>query len=185
MFELNLEKLNEYIKTDHFKMEDLRSAEKLVFRGVFMGTIDLEDAYFLIPIHKNSRKYLQLEFSGILYEFTCLPFGLTVSPFIYTKVLRVVVNYLRSKGLLSVIYMDDMLCLGNNFNECDINLRETIKTLTSLGFLISNKKSNLIPSTRCKYLGFIIDSVKLSIEPTEVKKSNIKSAIDSISKKDK
>ena len=57
-------------------MEDIRSVEKLIFPSYFMGSIDLEDAYFSVPIHKSSRKYLRFKFLNKLYEFTCLPFGL-------------------------------------------------------------------------------------------------------------
>ena len=73
-------------------MEDIRSVEK--FPSYFMGSIDLEDAYFSIPIHKSSRKYLRFKFLNKLYEFTCLPFGLNISPYIYTKLMKIPMNYL-------------------------------------------------------------------------------------------
>ena len=65
-------------------METIETAGKLMLHNCYMTTIDLEDAHFLIPIHKNSRKFLRFQFAGALYKFTCLPFGLNISPFIYT-----------------------------------------------------------------------------------------------------
>lgn len=165
-FILNLKKLNKFIVTEHFKLEDLRAAMKLVMQGDFMASIDLEDAYFAIPIHRDYCKFLRFEFQGQLYEFLVLPFGLATSPFVFTKVMKPIVNYLRSKGYKSVIYLDDILCIGKNFDSCKQNLKATENLLLRLGFTISYKKSQLIPSTSCKFLGFIIDSLLYQIKPT-------------------
>lgn len=56
-----------------------------------MSTIDLKDAYYLVPVNKNHREYLKLEFNNKLYQFTCLPFGLSSSPFLFTKIMKTVV----------------------------------------------------------------------------------------------
>ncbi|CAD6227319.1 GSCOCG00011975001-RA-CDS, partial [Cotesia congregata] len=78
---------------------------------MFMGSVDIKDAYFAIPIHKSNRKYLRFRFQAQLYEFTCLPFGFCESPYVFTKLMKPVMTYLRSMGFLSVIYLDDILCL--------------------------------------------------------------------------
>lgn len=43
---LNLKILNTHIQTDHFKIEDLRTAVKLMTQNCYMATCDLKDAYF-------------------------------------------------------------------------------------------------------------------------------------------
>ena len=182
-FIFNLKNLNKNITAPHFKMENIKTAEKLIFQKCFMATIDVEDAYFLIPIHKSRRKYLRFEFQGTLYEFTCLPFGLNVSPFVYTKILKIVVNLLRSRGFTSVIYLDDILIIDKDFYKCQQNIRETINLLESLGFIIRYKKSNLRPSTRSSYLGFILDSETLTVELTKKKINNLKKKLKIIKRK--
>ena len=42
---------------------------------------------------------------------TCLPFGLSSVPRIFTKLLKPVVAYLRSKGVRCMIYIDDILLI--------------------------------------------------------------------------
>lgn len=79
-FILNLKKLNEFIVAPHFKMEDIKTALKLITRNCFMATIDLKDSYFLIPISKKFRKFLRFSFNNQLYEFNVLPFGLSTAP---------------------------------------------------------------------------------------------------------
>lgn len=45
-FILNLKSLNKFIDTKHFKIEDLRTALKLISKDYFMAKLDLKDAYF-------------------------------------------------------------------------------------------------------------------------------------------
>lgn len=176
-FILNLKKLNQFIKAPHFKLEDIRTAARLIFPGVHMCTIDLRDAYYLISIQKESRRFLRFEFEGQLFQFTCLPFGLSMAPFIFTKIMKPVVRHLRLRGYSSVIYLDDFLCVEENAEKCIKNVRETVEMLEFLGFLINEEKSNTRPSTRCRFLGFVIDSERFSIELTEEKRERLSKAV--------
>lgn len=95
-FILNLKKLNKFIQTPHFKLEDMRTVMKLVSQDAFMYKLDMKDAYFLVPVHPNYRKYLRFWVGGNLFELTCLPFGLSTSPYVFTKVMRPVISGLRA-----------------------------------------------------------------------------------------
>lgn len=86
-----------------------------------------------------------------LWEFVCLPFGLNTAPWLYTKITKPVVNVLREKGFVSVVYLDDWLCLGKNIKECSKNIESTQQLLRSLGYLINESKSKLIPSTDASF----------------------------------
>ena len=62
-----------------------------------MTSIDLKDAYYSIPIAEEHQKYLKFIWRDQLYAFTSLPMGLTSGPRIFTKVLKPIFSYLRSK----------------------------------------------------------------------------------------
>lgn len=79
-FILILKELNEFLVVTHFKMEDARIACKLIRKKSYAATIDLKHAYYLLPIHESYSKYLRFSFDGVLYEFTCFPFGLSSAP---------------------------------------------------------------------------------------------------------
>lgn len=182
-FVLNLKKLNKFITTDHFKMEDIRTAIKLLSKDSFLASIDLRDAFNLISIQVNNRKFLRFSWKGQLFEFTCLPFGLCTAPWVFTKLLKPVANLLRKSGHMSVVYLDDWLCLGKTYNSCQINVQKTIEILVNLGFVINYEKSDLTPDKKCQYLGFILDSSKMTIELPEKKKEKILSKIKEIKNK--
>lgn len=72
-------------------METVKTAVKLIKKGAQMITIYLKDAYFHIPIHPLSRRYLRFaaKLKGKIrhYQLTCLPFGIASAPRIFTKVM--------------------------------------------------------------------------------------------------
>ena len=116
-FILNLKNLNKFMDPPHFKIEDMKTALKMLSRDCFMTKIDLKDAYFLIPIREKDRKFLRFCFNGTLFEFNALPFGLCTGPWEYTKINKPVVHFLRAKGHKSVVYLDDFLLFGRNAEE--------------------------------------------------------------------
>lgn len=157
-FILNLKKLNQFMSVDHFLMENYKTVINLLSKDAFMASIDLEDAFLTVPIHPTSRKYLRFIFQGVLYEFWTLPFGLCKSPWLFSKILRPPVAYLRKSGILLVDYLDDFLILDVSYEKCETNVKVVLDLLRELGFLVSLKKSSLIPQKICKYLGFIFNS---------------------------
>lgn len=176
-FILNLKKLNQFLDPPHFKMEDYRTAAKLIQGIRFMATIDLKDAYFFISIDINSRKYLRFYFDNKLFEFQCMPFGLSVAPFCFTKLMKPVLKNLRQAGIACVNYLDDFLILGDTFEDCQRNVHFTVSVLQSLGFLINREKSALTPCLRQQFLGFIFDSRNLRLELPMDKRLKIQSLI--------
>ncbi|XP_072384478.1 uncharacterized protein [Diabrotica undecimpunctata] len=118
---LNLKKFNKFVENVHFKIEDNKVVVRLISQGCFMSKIDLKDAYHLIPVQKSHRKYLRFIFKGTLYEYNCLPFGLSCAPRIFTKILKPIVGILREKGVLLTVYLDDFLILGKSYKECEHN----------------------------------------------------------------
>ena len=48
--------------------------------GEWVTSIDFKDAYFHIPIHSQSRKYMRFHVQGRSYQFKALPFGLSRAP---------------------------------------------------------------------------------------------------------
>ncbi|XP_057337594.1 uncharacterized protein LOC130675769 [Microplitis mediator] len=176
-FILNLKNLNKFIAAPHFKMEDIRTVKNLLMLNDFMASIDLKDAYLLVPVAESSRKYLRFIFQGQIYQFTCLPFGLSISPYIFTKLMKPIVNFLREKGFLLAIYLDDIIFIAKSYNICREKVLWARNFLQKLGFVINDEKSSLVPAQKCKFLGFIVNSVDCTIELTDAKKEHIKNLV--------
>ena len=87
---INLRPLNQYLKTQHFKMDTMKTVLNLVKKGDWAFSVDLKDAYFHILIHPSHRKYLRFCIKGKAYQYRVLAFGPKTSPRVFTKVVAVV-----------------------------------------------------------------------------------------------
>ena len=172
---LNLKQLNGYVTYHHFKMESLQSAVQLLKKDYWMAVLDLKDAYYSVPINPQHRKFLRFQFNGSLYEFTCLPNGLSSAPRVFTKLMKPVYTTLRSKGYLIVGYIDDILLLAKTPHELAQVVAETIALLKSLGFTIHESKCVTTPSQVAKFLGFLLNSQDMIISMIPEKAAIIKS----------
>lgn len=170
---INLKDLNTFITAPHFKMEDIKVAMNIIRKGVYMAVLDQKEAFHRIPVSQCDRKYLRFVWEGNIYQFTCIPFGLNIAPFVFTKIMKPVLAQLRQMGLESVSYLDDALLLGCTMDACKRNLNSTVDLFLSLGLEINYKKSQLVPSQRVKFLGFYLDSSKMIIELPQEKCHNI------------
>lgn len=160
---LNLKRLNKFIKYFHFKQESLSSVLSGISKNNFFTSIDLTDAYLTVSVKKEDRKYLKFKWKGELYEFTCLVFGLSTAPRVFTKLMKVIFSYIRGIGISSFFYIDDSLLQDPCALKCEENTRVLQKTLKSLGFQINLSKSVIKPVQRITFLGYIIDSVEFKV----------------------
>lgn len=155
---LNLRWLNLSVRYRRFRMETLRTIIGVVRPGMWMASIDLKDAYFHIPINGQHHCFLRFMFRGVVYEFVCLPFGLSSAPWLFTKVLLPVLAFLRRQGIMVFAYLDDLLVLAASPEELATALEQVKATLESLGFLINIKKSEFTPTQRLVYVGGEFDT---------------------------
>ena len=93
-------------------MESIRSVTNIVKRGEFMASVDLQDAFYSVPVHVDSRRYLTFLWNGKLYQFHCMPNGYRDSMRLFEKLLKPVFPALRGQGHLSIIYVDDSIYKG-------------------------------------------------------------------------
>ena len=75
----------------------------------WVTSLDFSDAYFHIPIHPRSRKYLRFFLNSKAYQFTALPFGLATAPLEFTKVVKEVKLMAQSRGIRIHQYLDNWL----------------------------------------------------------------------------
>ena len=148
--------------------------ENILLQNDFMAKVDLKDAYLTVPMHHTAYKYLRFTWEGKCYEFTSFPFSLAPARLIFTKLLKPVVSFLRSQGVRLLIYLDDILLMASSKSLLEEHLALTINLLSSLGFLLNSKKCVTKPSQIMEFLGFMINSIEMTLSLPEDKISKIK-----------
>ena len=177
---INLIYLNEFIQYDHFKQETFSTVLDLLQKGDYMKSIDLQDAYFAVPVQKDSQKYLKFSWNGVLYKFVCVCFGIKSAPFLFTKLLKPVYAMLREQKIRCFYYIDDSLNMDKEMAVCQSNTKMMLHSLESLGYTVNYKKSVLVPTQRIIFFGFILESVQFKIFLTEEKVQKIKTKAQSL-----
>ena len=148
---------NKYISYYHFRMDSLTTIIKLVDKNCFMACIDLKDAYYSIPIRKSDRKYLKFQWNDTLYQYTCLPNGLSS----LSKILKPPLASLHTKGHIISGHLDDIYLQGKTSEKCRQNVIDSVTLFTRLGLLVHPDKSIFTPSQSLVILGFEISSVSM------------------------
>ena len=171
---VNLRPLNNFIMKRRFKMEGVVLLKSLVQQGDWMASIDLKDAYLSVVVAEEHRRYLRFQWERQLYEFLCLPFGLSSAPRTFTKLLKPVMSLIRQQGVRSIVFLDDMLLMAGSRERLLRQVQEIVQLLQLLGFVVNFEKSQLNPTQRIQYLGFEIDSVRMRISLPKEKVARIR-----------
>jgi len=181
---LDLRMLNKSLVSKKFKMENIQTVKELMTKECWFIKIDLKSAYHQIPIRREDQTYLSFHWKGKNYCYQVMPFGLSIAPRIFTKIMRPVVMKLREEGIKCVIYLDDILVLGESKEDLERKKKKVLDLLYSLGWMINQKKSMLEPVQEIEFLGLKLDSIKMSILVPNKKVREIKREIKRVLEKE-
>ncbi len=150
---INLKPLNAFIKPQRFRMETLALILECPIKGRWATSIDLKDAYLHIPIAQTHQKWLRFSVGGQAFAFKSLPFGLSTSPRVFTRVVKSVSAFLRRHGVQIYTYLDDWLILAPSRAQVEQDTRFVLSQVRDLGFIVNLEKSSLVPSQDPVFLG--------------------------------
>ena len=91
------------------------------------------------------------------FKFTVLPFGLSVSPYIFSKVMRPLVKYWRSKAISIVACLDDGISTAQSFSKCEEHSLLVKSDLFKSGFVPNKDKCQWVPIQVIYWLGIFWD----------------------------
>lgn len=170
----NLKRLNTWLQAPpKFRMEGLLEVCRALRPHDFMAKIDLKDAYFHMGIHPQSRHLLAFRWEDQIWTYAALPFGLAHAPYVFTKLGRAILGYLRQQGIRMFLYLDDCLVIA----ETEVLLTQHVNKIRELfgrlGLVINEAKSSLLPTQTLTYLGLVINTRANQLELPEAKKSEL------------
>ncbi len=170
---LDLRVLNPALHKLPFKMRTRRRIIKCIQPQDWFSAIDLKDAYFHVSILLRHRPFLWFAFESQAWQYTTavLPFGLSLSPRVFTKVVEGALTPLREVGVRILNYLDDWLILAQSREQLGDHRDLVIRHLSQLGLRVNWEKSKLSPVQRISFLGWELDSVRMMARLTEERAS--------------
>lgn len=156
-----------------FKIENLNDYTLLAEKNWFGAVIDLASGYWQLGLREETARLMGWQFRGELYRFEVLVFGHHLAPELFTRQLAAVMAWLRDKGVVCLIYLDDLLVLANSAENLQRSLRLVMELFDTLGAKISVSKSCTTPSQSFTWLGVVIDTQRFRFFVPEEKRAKI------------
>ena len=163
---LDLSTLNTFLNTESFKMETPETIRTSLQAGEWFTSIDFKDAYFHIPIHSQSRKYMHFHIQGRSYQFKALPFGMSTAPMEFTVVAKEVKLMALQRGIKIHQYLDDWLVTARSHHTCLQHTQTLAALCRELGWLVNREKSELDPKQVFNFVGYQFDLKEGKARPT-------------------
>ena len=132
----------------------------------FYCSLDMKDAYFQVKLDDKSRDVTTFSDGLNLYRFKRLPFGLSVSPAIFTRKMQEVLTPLSKRGNWCRNYLDDVVLWADSFDQLLLRLQETFQRLQDMGMKLNVSKCSFA-MTEIKFLGHVLS--EKGVRPEEEK----------------
>ena len=148
----------------YVSVDEVAAVVQKLGRGTQLAKMDVQAAYWNVPVHLDDRLLLGMKQEGQLFVDTALPFGLRSAPKIFTAVADALQWVVRSRGVrYTAHYLDDFIVVGApGSDECAKGLDLLLDACRELGVPIAEHKVEG-PVTRITFLGIEIDMVAMEL----------------------
>jgi len=151
---VNVPKINELIDTI------------MMTKSKFYSVVDLRAGFWQIKIAPNSRPLTAFTApNGLRFMYKVTPFGLNNSP---AAMLTVLMTIFAGKTSSIQLYMDDIICLGNSWENHLETVREMLQTLSD-NHLTCNPSKCEFAFSEIEFLGFKLTENGVKISEKKIK----------------
>jgi len=162
---IDLRAINRHIRKWVFQYQRLPSLLVTLVRGDHLVSWDVKDAIYHVRILPAHRTFFRFVVAGVVYKPRVLPFGMKLSPWVWTKVMRPVVAALRLQGYRVSAYVDEFASKGRGPHPstaaaATAGRRDILELFRRLGLLVHPTKGEAFGTTRLPLLGFLIDTTR-------------------------
>ena len=164
-FCIDYRKLNEITKKDRYPLPLLDETLARISRAKIFTKLDIRQAFHRIRIDPASEELTTFRTRYGQYKCKVLPFGLTNGPATYQRYMNdVLFEYLDD---FCTAYLDDILIYSEDPTEHALHVRKVLQKLQDAGLQVDIKKCEF-GVTKTKYLGFIVSTAGIEVDPEKV-----------------
>ena len=116
---IDLSELNRLLKIPTFRMETVSIISKAISGILWACSVDIEDAYFHVPMDWDFHKYLAFRLRGRTFVFQYLPFGLSPAPWAFSRVIKPIKRHLHSLLITIFSFLNDFIIFASSPTALD------------------------------------------------------------------
>ena len=128
---IDYRRLNDVTVKDAYPLPRIDSCLDQLSSAKIFSTLDLQSGYWQQELEESSKPKTAFISKYGLYEYNMLPFGLCGAPSTFQRCMEMILRGLQWDSLL--IYLDDIIVLGSNFEEHLCRLKEVLSRISSAG----------------------------------------------------
>jgi hypothetical protein len=164
-FCIDFRKLNELTRKDRYPLPLIDEILARISKAKVFTKLDIRQAFHRIRMDPESEELTTFRTRYGSYKCKVLPFGLTNGPATYERYMNdVLFDYLDD---FCTAYLDDILIYSEDELEHEEHVKKVLRRLQDAGLQVDLKKCEF-SVTRTKYLGFIITTEGIEVDPEKV-----------------
>jgi hypothetical protein len=164
-FCVDYRRINSVSKRDVYPLPRIDDVLDRLAGAKWFASIDLLSGYYQIPVAEKDREKTAFITPDGLYEFTRMPQGVHNGPACFKRLMDRVLRHL--KWSMCLVYLDDCLVFGSNFDEFLERLHLVLTAIGDAGLTINPKKC-VFAMDSVFHLGHVIDAEGIRPNPEKV-----------------
>jgi transposase InsO family protein len=161
-FCVDYRKLNLLSRKDRYPLPLIDETLARISQAKIFTKLDIRQAFHRIRIHPDSEELTTFRTRYGAYKYKVLPFGLTNGPATYQRYMNdVLFDYLDD---FCTAYLDDILIYSDDPLTHHEHVNKVLQRLRDAGLQADIRKCEF-SVTRTKYLGFIISTDGIEVDP--------------------
>ncbi|BHF67614.1 hypothetical protein SprV_0301064100 [Sparganum proliferum] len=162
---IDYRKLNAVTKKDSFPLPRIDTTLDALAGNTMLSTLDLASGYWQVEVRPSDREKTAFAVPSGLYEFETMPFGLANAPSTFQRLMNQVLAQLIPTSCL--VYMDDIIVLGKDFDSHLNNIRAVFSSLRQAGLTLKPSKCVFL-KPRVKFLGHVVSAAGIETDDEKV-----------------
>ena len=146
---VDLRYINQHLWSCKFKYEGIHTAADLFQQGDWFFKFDYTSGY----LNHHLGCSWMVDGSCKFFKYTVLPFGLSVGPFIFTKIQKALTKHWRRQGIRIFTYLDDGAGADSDFSEAQRDSDIMRVDVRRSSFVANDVKSQWVPVQSGELLG--------------------------------
>ena len=164
-FCIDFRKLNSITKKDQHPLPLIDETLARLSKAKLFTKLDIRQAFHRIRMDPASEELTTFRTRYGTYKCKVLPFGLTNGPATYQRYMNsILLDYLDD---FCTAYLDDILIYSDNEAEHELHVMMVLQRLRDAGLQVDIKKTEF-HVTRTKYLGFIVSTDGIEVDPEKI-----------------
>ena len=177
---------SEFSQVSYASIQDAITYIKQAKSTIYLGKMDVESAFRIIPICPQDRPLLGFHWEGKFYMDAVLPMGCSSSCQIFETFSTALEWIAKTKlGAAGVVHMiDDFLFMAPSKEKCALDMRKFAEMCEGSGIPLAPDKT-VGPDTTLPFLGITLDTVSMEARLPEDKLTDCRSILSEFLSREK